>query len=151
MEIVSFSAQDVEKHRDKICMLLEYSMKKSMFFHLPADYCEKKVSDLIHYLMEQCAYFWAAMDHDDVVGILWACELEKLGERSFHILYFSVAAHMQSTGIGTKLLKVAEQQAVQLQIPYLELNVTAENEQAVRFYQNRSFGITRLMMRKNIM
>jgi GNAT superfamily N-acetyltransferase len=77
------------------------------------------------------------------VGLLW------IGDRAYHrtpftqawIYYIEVVPEHRNKGIGTEILKWAEQYCIENQIPRLGLNVFAYNPKAKKLYERLGFEV----------
>ncbi len=129
--------------------LLKYSYEFGADFSLPDSFYEEKLLGLCQYLDEDKAYFLVIKDCDNIVGFLWACELNKNFKRMMHILYFAVLHEYQGKGYGKQLLEEIEKKARKRNVDVLELNVRATNP-AIEFYKKMSFCEEHITMTKDL-
>lgn len=150
IEITQLSLEQVQQHYDVLSGLLEYCKVSSSGECLPRRFYDNKILQMQDYLRQDKAYVFAAIAGGKPVGFLWACEICKNDSRRFHVLYLAVLPEYQSGGIGKRLISLAEQKALELDIQEIELNVHSDNQKAMRFYSHQNFNMERITMVKKI-
>lgn len=82
-----------------------------------------------------------AIEEGDVIGFigLWKGMAYEFEEEYIRVVALAVDQAYQKQGIGTKLLKVAEQYALEQGIQIVSLNSGLEREEAHRFYERKGY------------
>ena len=84
--------------------------------------------------------WWDALHVDDALAGFVACERgEAAGEIKLDKLY--VASHLQGRGLGTRLLRHAEQRAVSLGAHRIYLQVNRNNLSAIATYRRNGYAV----------
>ncbi len=101
----------------------------------------------IYYSMDQLMFFilfsgeiFVAEESDDLYGYIIG---EYQGEY-FHIMSFGVYKKHRRKGIGTKLMDKAEEY-VKNRCKFLSLNVHAENDTGIKFYEKNGFKFSKIL------
>jgi len=71
----------------------------------------------------------------------WMHRLVEFSREDYYIAFLAVYQQVQTRGVGTALMKRAEEDAVSCGAKFICLDVETENENAVRFYQKRGYRI----------
>jgi len=70
-------------------------------------------------------------------------QVSRISREDYYIAFLAVYQQVQTRGVGTALMKRAEEDAVSCGAKFICLDVETENENAVRFYQKRGYRIER--------
>mgnify|MGYP001361979330 CR=1 FL=1 len=70
-------------------------------------------------------------------------QVSRISSEDYYIAFLAVYQQVQTRGVGTALMKRAEEDAVSCGAKFICLDVETENENAVRFYQKRGYRIER--------
>lgn len=70
-------------------------------------------------------------------------QVSRISREDYYIAFLAVYQQVQTRGVGTALMKRAEEDAVSCGAKFVCLDVETENENAVRFYQKRGYTIER--------
>jgi len=70
-------------------------------------------------------------------------QVSRISREDYYIAFLSVYQQVQTRGVGTALMKRAEEDAVSCGARFVCLDVETENENAVQFYQKRGYTIER--------
>ncbi|BCS91858.1 ribosomal protein S18-alanine N-acetyltransferase [Metallosphaera javensis (ex Sakai et al. 2022)] len=92
------------------------------------------------YLQLAEGLFLVARDGDRVVG--YCIGIVQLKVRG-HIISIASSSEVRRTGIGSLLLQELERRFHKLGCTYSYLEVNVNNEEAIRFYYNRSYRVVR--------
>lgn len=114
------TAEDVE----------EASKIEAMVFSMPW-----KAEDFAEMIQADYAYYFVAVDNNIVVGIIGLRNLAGEGE----ITNVAVSPECRRNGIGRKMMKAVLDQAGQLGIKDITLEVRASNEPAISLYTSEGF------------
>jgi len=68
-------------------------------------------------------------------------QVSRISREDYYIAFLVVYQQVQTRGVGTALMKRAEEDAVSCGAKFICLDVETENENAVRFYQKRGYRI----------
>lgn len=151
IQIIELQAIDFDFWSDDILKLLKLSLNMSFSKNREIDsYAIKKCSDLKEYLKNDAAVAFLACDEDKIVGWIWCHEIMRLNERMLHIAFFSVFPEYQGQGVGNKLLRRAEEYAMEVHYTGVDLFVTSTNENALSLYRNNGFEVERYLMKKHL-
>jgi len=70
-------------------------------------------------------------------------QVSRISREDYYIAFLAVYQQVQTRGVGTALMKRAEEDAVSCGAKFVCLDVETENENAVQFYQKRGYTIER--------
>jgi len=70
-------------------------------------------------------------------------QVSRISREDYYIAFLAVYQQVQTRGVGTALMKRAEEDAVSCGAKFVCLDVETENENAVRFYEKRGYTIER--------
>lgn len=70
-------------------------------------------------------------------------QVSRISREDYYIAFLAVYQQVQTRGVGTALMKRAEEDAVSCGARFICLDVETENENAVRFYQKRGYRVER--------
>ncbi len=94
---------------------------------------------------------WVLVEDGQVVGFAWAAIISTLvDERLGYLKNLYVVPWARGRGYGARLLAVAEDWMRSLGAPRATLDVTADNESALRLYQRCGYQIKRHRMEKDL-
>lgn len=94
---------------------------------------------------------WVLIEGGQVVGFVWAAIISTLvDERLGYLKNLYVVPWARGRGYGARLLAVAEEWMRRLGAPRATLDVTADNETAVRLYLRCGYEIKRYRMEKEL-
>lgn len=97
-----------------------------------------------------CKLAIAINNEEVIVGYVWFFELEVLGEMHVHINEIGTLENHRNLGIGSSLMNHVLEYCKLQNINHVELNVSAKNLQAVKFYENKQFEIESYKLIKQI-
>lgn len=110
----------------------------------------KNYDDMKKYNKNGSALIIGAFIGSRVIGFLWAYNRSFLGEQRLHISHVVVSPKYRSQGIGTKIIGFIKKLAIEKNILTIELLTTSENVNAIQFYKNHGFKVTRLQLEKSL-
>ncbi|HAR40977.1 MAG TPA: GNAT family N-acetyltransferase [Coprothermobacter sp.] len=70
-------------------------------------------------------------------------QVSRISREDYYIAFLAVYQQVQTRGVGTALMKRAEEDAVSCGAKFVCLDVETENENAVQFYEKRGYTIER--------
>lgn len=113
-------------------------------------YRKEAISNLKEHLIKGHAQVFLAIQNEKPVGWIWCHEIYRINQRRLHITSFSVCNTHRRSGIGSVLMRKAEEYAKGSGYLSLDLLVTKSNVQAIEFYKAHEFEIERLLMKKDL-
>lgn len=139
MEVALLSYDQAIKFRQPLEILFKCCKESSTKQVYPEQFYQKKIDELFAYMLNERAYLFAALDAGEMIGFLWACELNTDQVRRFHVLYAAISEARQSKGVGQQLFAAAEQIAKELVCAVIDLNVHITNERAQKLFKNLGY------------
>ena len=97
---------------------------------------------LMRFFEEFRGGFFVAEREGDVLGFILAVPLDR---STMRILMLAVREECTQTGIGSELLRTMKEYTVMRMMNSIVLEVSGNNETAVRFYKNRGFQQVRMI------
>lgn len=132
--------------------MLKLSLKKSFpNREIDEGYFFSRVGTLKQYIKENNATVYAVKNEIGLLGFIWFFVKVSVDEKVIHIVHFIVDEKHRGYGVGTKLLNKVEEYSFKKDIGTIELLVTKDNNEAVKFYENRDFQIERFVMKKRLL
>jgi len=101
-------------------------------------------------LADRCARIFMLERGGKPVGMIEANFRSYLGRVRGHIVHVYLVPELRGTGIATQLMKIAEEWLKQNGAESADLNVTASNTRAVKFYRKMGYEVERLNMKKRL-
>lgn len=144
------NSEQVIENIDVLKKLLKYCHENGTRLDLSDEFYEQKIKGLSKYLDEGKAFYFVVKEDEEIVGFLWAYEIEKECKRIMHIAYFAVLEQCQKKGYGALLMNALEVLASNMGIEKLELNVRASNKNAIKFYRKKNFCDEKIAMIKDL-
>ena len=89
------SKEEIIQNWTVLKRLLRYCREAGSNVSLRDSYYENKLKGLLNYLENGKTFFFVMEENKDIVGFLWACEIERDIENVYHILYFAVFEEYQ--------------------------------------------------------
>ena len=150
MEIRLLNDEDFINHKNDIVNLLEQNYRINVpKAKLETSYFIEKFSQMYNYYKENRAIIYICVEKE-ICGLIWFFENYYLNEKRIHINEFIVGEKYRRLGLGTKLINKVIEYAKKKMIKKIDLYVTANNINAVKFYKNKDFEIERYMMSVDI-
>lgn len=147
--VFKLTLENVDAYKADIKTMLNQSCKKSFpDIYFDDVYFCNRIELLKNYIKEGKAIVYAVKNEVELEGFVWFFEKCKQENRIIHINHFVVKEKYRSLGIGNKLLNQIENYAAKKGIKEIELFVTKKNNEAVKFYEGKSFEVERLLMKK---
>lgn len=150
MNIFRFEIEDVDIYKNSIKNMLNQSLQLSFKTNITEDYLDNRLFQLKEYLIDDKAIVFGAGIDKDLIGFIWCCERSMFDEKMIHVVHFVVDETTRNCGVGSKLLNKVEEYAKEKNITNIELLVTKDNKNTVKFYQNKEFYIERYTMLKRL-
>ena len=96
-------------------------------------------------------YLYTAMDGDRDVGILWIAIMKHDGVNDTIWIYdIVVNENMRGKGYGYQIMNALEEKAKELNQSSILLHVFGHNTPAIELYKKCGYGITNMVMQKNL-
>ena len=97
-------------------------------------------------------YLYTAMDGDRDVGILWIAIMKNddTPNETIWIYDIKVNEDMRGKGYGYEIMNALEEKAKELKQSTISLHVFGHNTPAIELYKKCGYGITNIVMQKNI-
>ncbi|MGB4660428.1 MAG: GNAT family N-acetyltransferase [Mobilitalea sp.] len=151
IEIRLITEADLIENREKIIDLLEENLKINFpTLNNLKNYAISGYEDMLCFSQDKTAILIGAFDRKTTIGFLWAYKRTLLGEDRIHLDHIVVDATIRAVGIGSRLLRVLEEIAIDKGILKIELMTTIENENTMRFYKSKGFSTTRVLLEKEL-
>lgn len=149
LEIRVLTLEDAIVHKDALVKLL-YEILVSNFQELLCTYAEKYYHDMRGFLQDGSAIVFGAFSDKKLVGIIWGYEISHFGQKRIHCTMIGVKNGYRGQDIGSQLLRELETVALSRGLNHIEVMVTSENEDALRYYNRNGFRVERVKMLKTI-
>ena len=145
------TAASAAAYRNEIAQLY-YANVRSNSFHSHYTYEEafEKIESLIAHLADGTAVVYGAFEGSELTGFLWAYAHPFREELRMYVSEIRVKEEARNQGIGTALLRSAEEKAKEMGLGALYLHAEAKNEDARSFYEAFGFEEERIQMRKGL-
>lgn len=151
MKILNLKEIDVEKHsKEIVCLFKQSYMKSFPDKKIEDSYFENRVKVAASYISMNKAKVYGAIIEEKLTGFIWFFEKNHEIKQTIHINHFVVNENFRRLGIGKKLWLEVERYAEKSNIKEIELYVTRENHDAVKFYENMNFEVERYVMNKRL-
>lgn len=150
MNIFRFEIEDVNRYKQSIKNMLNQSLQLSFKTNITEEYLDHRVFQLKEYLKDDKAIVFGGSIDKHLIGFIWCCERNILNKKMMHVVHFVVDENTRNCGVGSKLLSKVEEYAKENNIRHIELLVTKDNKNTVKFYQNKEFYIERYTMLKRL-
>lgn len=151
IEIKRLNKEILDTYFDDILKLKNYSsglhFKDNQKIN---EFNKSKINDIYKYLQEDKVVLFVALDTNKIVGYVWGYQHEFFYEKRMYVNSLVVDEKYSGNGIGRNLLKTIEQYAKENDFMALDLNVSPQNERALRLYEKMNFEIERYQMRKEL-
>lgn len=150
MNVFRFEIEDVNRYKQSIKNMLNQSLQLSFKTNITEEYLDHRLFQLKEYLRDDKAIVFGASIDKHLIGFIWCCERSIFDKKMMHIVHFVVDETTRNCGVGSKLLSKVEEYAKEKNITNIELLVTKDNKNTVKFYQNKEFYIERYTMLKRL-
>ena len=151
MRVIKLTIEEFKKWKGSIKLLLKEAIIISFPDNKPEDsYYDEKMRELEGYIAENNAIVFLCINNENVLGMAWCHSIRRFNEKRLHIASIATMPHCRNMGVGKMLLKEIETYAVDNLYVGLDLLVTADNINAVSFYQKNEFQTERLLMKKDL-
>jgi len=148
LEIASFCKDDILQFEEQIRYLLKYSLEVSFSEeHFPHFKINKYFEQLLQYI-EENAYLFVANQDDTINGLIWFYIREINSKKFAHVNFFVVSEEKQGKGIGRTLFSEMEKLLLSKNIHEINLQVSANNKNAINFYKQNRFIKDKIVMKK---
>ena len=107
-------------------------------------------NNMKNFIKDKSAIIIGAFKQNRLLGFIWGYKITVYNEKRIHINYFIVNELYRKKGIGSKLIESLYKKAKNDKILKIELMVTSNNEEAIKFYQNQGFNEERVKLCKKI-
>lgn len=126
--------------------LINFNISKETAMELS----EEKNSSLEKNLNTGNCYLYGAFEEEEIAAFIWFFEHLHINQKRLHINQIVVNSDYRRRGLATKLVKVVEEKAIELDIKQIDLNVSAINEKAIQMYSKMNFQNERILMSKKL-
>lgn len=151
MRVTKLAVEEFDRWKDSITTLFKEAVIVNFPDNRPNEsYYAENIQRLKNYIAENNAIVFLCIDTDSVLGMAWCHSIQRFNERRLHVASIAVMPHCRNMGVGKKLLEEIEGYAGNNSYVGLDLLVTADNTNAVCFYQNNGFETERLLMKKEL-
>ena len=105
--------------------------------------------EMLHYLNRRSAITLVAIDGNAIKGFVIAdrSRARRAARPLGHIITIDVVPEEQKSGIGSVLLRSAEQELSRAECDYVSLEVAVDNEKAMRFYKKHGYSVLKVLPR----
>ncbi|MDJ1090128.1 GNAT family N-acetyltransferase [Macrococcus caseolyticus] len=110
----------------------------------------KKYYDIFSFIENESSYIYGHLENDTLVSLIWAYKREINDEDRVHISYISVESAYSGRGYGSALIKKIRDTSLKNNIKKLELNVSSNNENALKLYEKLGFVTESILLTKQI-
>lgn len=151
MKICRLTIQEIDDYQSDIADMLRQSFEKSF----PNDRYDSmifydRIEKLKTYMRADKAIVIGIKEDNHLLGFIWFFEKVIPGGNVIHINHFVVHEKYRALGLGRALIEEVEKHAKRQGVSQIELFVTKDNVDAVRFYEKRDFKIERFVMTKRL-
>lgn len=115
---------------------------------IPPNYSKNKYIEILKYIENKTAIIYFAIEKENLLGWIWAYELNRLKEKRLHITEITVAKNFRGKGIGQKLLQQILNYAEINNYNAIDLMATSNNKKVINFYNKFGFIEERQLMVK---
>ena len=148
MKIELLTLNDFPKYRDEMAGQLNDLVRRDFpSDRISEDYGSMKCEDIRRHLEDGSAVIFLALE-EGLLGWLWCHEIGRFEEKRLHIADIYIKEGSRGKGIGTGLMKEAEDYARNKNYSGIDLLVTNSNREAVSFYEKEGFSAERSFMTK---
>ncbi|UJS28633.1 GNAT family N-acetyltransferase [Macrococcoides canis] len=141
--IVKINIDILHENKKQIVNLLNRIIKDE-------DKALKKYYDIFSFIENESSYIYGHLENDTVVSFIWAYNRKVNDEDRVHISYISVESTYSGRGYGSALIKKIRDTSLKNNIKKLELNVSSNNENALRLYEKLGFVTESILLTKQI-
>ena len=127
------------------------SISCSCLAHFSKDEAMMKIRSMIAHMNDGSAIVYGCFDGRQLLGYLWAYEMQFREERRIYISEVHVDQSLRGQGYGSELLKAVEKEARDRDIPALYIHTEANNSGAIRLYERLGFQAERIQLRKELL
>jgi Acetyltransferases len=150
--IKELTSTDLPRYRMHILDFLidTYCSNFSISRELAEKISQEKIEALEKYIHDGSATVLTAIYDDELAGFIWLYKHVYFGEPRLHINQIAVNPKHRGKGIGTLLIREAENCARSFRINTIDLNVSECNPIAINLYLKLGFATERRYMTKQI-
>lgn len=149
MRVIKLTIEEFDRWKESIRVLFKEAVIVNFPNNKPDEsYYIESIKKLKSYISENNAVVFLCLDNENVLGMAWCHSIQRFNEKRLHIASISTMPNCRNMGVGKKLLEDVEAYAIDNHYMGLDLLVTADNENAVSFYQKNEFQTERLLMKK---
>lgn len=151
MDYTLLSSEDIETYKFNIINLMKqsYSISFPKEKNNQQDF-EKRIISLKNYINNEQAVVYGAMENNKVIGFIWFFYKIVQDKNIVHVNHFVIDEKYRGAGIGKQLWLRLEQYGTAKKIDEIELMVTKNNYEALKFYEKKDFEVERLIMKKRL-
>lgn len=151
MKIIELNLESFKYWKETISILFKEAVVVNFPYNQPDEvYYTESINKLMDYIEVKSATVFLGISDEKALGMVWCHPIQRFNKRRLHIASIAVLPEARKLGIGNALLERVERFAVQNGYAGIDLLVTAENLNAVGFYQNNGFETERLLMKKDL-
>ena len=151
VRIEALTPELVQKYRNEIAKFYYDNLQEySCLEHYTYDEAYEKIADFIYHLANSSAIGYGAFDSDGICGYIWVYPHQFREEKRMYVNEIRVKEEYRNRGIGSQLMKLAEERAKELGLGAIYLHAEAENKKVRKLYEAFGYVEERIQMRKEI-
>lgn len=150
MDYKLLNIEDVIMHENSIKKYLNEILTQTFDRKIDVIEIEEKYQNIKKFIEDKTAIFIGSFDFGKLIGFLWAYKINTNFEERLHVNYLIVDEKYRSKGIGSKLVSFLKNIAKEKNIKKVELIVSSQNKEAIKFYKKYDFFEERIIMCKNL-
>lgn len=146
--LINVDSDYLQKHKDSILLFLKETTEASFEdVQITEDDLLERFEKLVHYVISEKGNIISYEIDGSMIGYLWYFKNE---QDRYHINEIAVNSEFRGKGIGTKLINVVEQMALDNKVQGVEMYVSNINKNAVQLYENKGYSPERMLLFKKV-